>query len=432
MNHNFFLIWLLLAFSLKTISFADNIPANVRIISSGGTNLYHYSTSSDFVSVRIVILGGVNNYLKKYEGIESLALDAMLVGGSKYYTQDSIRTIFEENHVQIATMAGLDFSVIDFSCPQVLLENAWPVFIKLVCYPGFEEESFKLTQVRYHKALSEAEKLPAEQLKRASFERYLKGYPYERNPLGSLKSLSIISREMVVSYYQTLMTSSRLRILTSGNLTDSTLTYLAKSFQDLPLGKFVNRPILNKTFSKSQTSGKQSVSSTCTIRGLLSAPSGSSADVLAVELLVALLQDKITANLNGQATEISIGYLPGLQGIIVLEAETYNPYGLALLIQQQIQHVRSRMLPEELVTAKKKLLYRKTIEAFETGSGQIYWLTQGVVYNQWMEVNQLEEKLQLITPEQLQKLAKFWLIHWQWILSGNFSESIQQVFGKIP
>lgn len=200
-------------------------------------------TQNEVVCMSILIKGGVSNYTFLEQGIEPLAINCVLHGATKNYSESQISEILYESGLRIESQYTVDYTILTFTFPISSWDESWKILSEILLNPVFQTSN-------YEAAKQETEADAAIWLKdnyasslTESFKDIFANKQLDKTPFGEGNFINNISLEQARKYYSGLITRSRIVLSVVGNITEAQVKNKIKTeWSSMPLGYYSNFP----------------------------------------------------------------------------------------------------------------------------------------------------------------------------------------------
>lgn len=299
-----------------------------KVFNVDGLKVILKQAPKEVISVSLFVQGGTANYPKSKEGIEDLAFDVAMTGGTK--TQDKIA--FNSAAESIGTTFGssttYDYGELSMECIKRFWDKSWDLYADAVLNPAFDAKEFKLEQEKMVSSAKEAASNPDAHLRNLAMQYAFSGTNYAKLPSGSPESLASITLADVTSYYKSTIGKQRCFLVVVGNISEEDLTAkIKKTLSKLPAGTpatFEKRTLITQS---GDTIEDRDIA-TNYIRGVMSAPAMNEPDAIPMRVAMSILSDRFFLELR---TKRSLSYAPAAfysTGVIK------NPYNVIYISTQ--------------------------------------------------------------------------------------------------
>lgn len=307
---------------------ASLASAQTKEITVDGLKIILKQTPKDVVSVRLFIKGGADNYTKEKEGIEDLAINLAVQGGTR--TRDAVKFATEAEMIgaQLGASSQLEFSEINMTCVKMFWDKSWDLFADAVLNPAFDPKEFDLLREQYVANAMSTMSDPDQHLKNLSLSNAFKGSPYERIPNGTPTSLAGISLAEVTAHYKKIIGKQRCFLVVVGNISEEDLVAKVKaSFAKMPYGSPYKK-VTPTLITKGGHFVEHRDIATNYIRGMMSAPTKETGEGTVMQLGMSIMSSRFFLELR---TNRSLSYAPAAfysSGVLI------NPYNTIYISTQ--------------------------------------------------------------------------------------------------
>lgn len=283
-------------------NFATLLPAQVTVSTSesGGIRVLHKKVPGDVISIRMYVLGGTANYEQEQEGIEGIALELALHGGSEKSSARDIEVAMNQLGMGVSSKAGLDYSYAGMTCLKPNFNASWNLWTEVLTQPAFDVAKFERFKEDYLFRMRRQQADPGSYIERLATQSAFGNTDYTIFPEGSSESLDVMTVEDVRAYFEWIMTKSRILIVAVGNIeTDDLNQKVADSFGALPAGDPLPEAEIGTVSYPSVTIVHRDIDNNHLL-GLMPAPFRDSDEKIANLMAMSLLNDRFEARIRNQ------------------------------------------------------------------------------------------------------------------------------------
>ncbi|HNR20216.1 MAG TPA: pitrilysin family protein [Bacteroidia bacterium] len=296
------------ALTISAACFAQ--PA--KEINVGGLKVILRTTSKDVISARLFIKGGTANYSKEKEGLENIALNLAVSGGTKSMDKLKFNDEAEKIGANFEAGSGLDYANMSMTCIKPYWDKSWSLFADAVLNPAFDSKEFELSKEKALGNAKQTEASPDGALNQIAMTETFKDRNYGKLPQGTVTSISGITLDDVKNHYNKIIGKSRCYLVVVGNVQEADL--VAKVKETLSkMGAGTPAPAESKMVI---TKGSEVIVdrdiATNYLMGVMSAPSLATDEGVWTDMAFDILYDRFFVELR---TKRSLSYAP---------AATYN------------------------------------------------------------------------------------------------------------
>ncbi|MDX2000856.1 MAG: pitrilysin family protein [Chitinophagales bacterium] len=400
--------------------------AQTKEFTVDGLKVILKNTPKEVISARLFVEGGTANYPKAKEGIESLAFNIAMTGGTTKLNKVDFNTQAEKIGTSFGSESTYDFGSMSMTCIKMFWDKSWELYTDAIMNPAFDPKEFKLTQEQMITAAKEAISNPDAYLRQLAMKNAFAGTNYEKVPNGSPESLAKITLDDVKQYYKNTIGKQRVFLVVVGNITEADLTAkIKKSLSKLALGTpatFEKRTLI--------TTGGDFIEdrdiATNYIRGVMSAPTWNEADGIPMRVAMSIMNDRFFLELR---TKRSLSYAPAAfysSGVIK------NPYNAIYITTTDPKQSMSVMV--EIIDSVKKYGFKEgelvnTKQGFltdyfmgqESSSSQSQTLGMAEIAGDWTLAETFTEKVNAVTLKDLNRVFDKYSKAIKWTYLGKQS-----------
>src|SRR6185503_17134405 len=154
------------------------------------------------ISARLFVIGGTANYTLAQQGIEALALNTAMDGGTVSMDKNTFKTAAEKIGTFFGYSSDLDCSEMNMTCVKPMWEKSWALFADAILNPAFNADEFDLIKDQMVSNAKQSEANPDQFLTDTAMSFVFKGRGYEKNPNGTSYSLQKISVADAKQFYK--------------------------------------------------------------------------------------------------------------------------------------------------------------------------------------------------------------------------------------
>lgn len=183
-----------------------------------GVKVIVQPSGNDIVEIQTIIKGGVQNYPESKAGIESLALNALTECGTLKHDKNSFKDALDKVNAAVYGLCAKDYSVIRMNCIKMDFDKVWPLYAEAITIPKFDAKEFARIQQDAVNNLKEQDARPDAAINRLADKTAFAGRDYAKDPYGTVEVISKLTPEETKTYYQSVLTRSRMVIVVVANL----------------------------------------------------------------------------------------------------------------------------------------------------------------------------------------------------------------------
>ncbi len=195
-------------------------------------------TANNVVATNVYLLGGVRQLTRETQGIELLFLEATEQGTARY-PRDDLRRRMAQLGSAIGASPGADWSTLSLRSTVATFDSSWAILADRLVAPRLDEAGIELVRSQILTAVQQRTESPDALLDYLADSSAFAGHPYGLSPVGTVASLTAITREMILAYHKQQVVRSRLRVVIVGNVTRERVERLVRgTLATLPMGTY--------------------------------------------------------------------------------------------------------------------------------------------------------------------------------------------------
>ncbi len=330
--------------------------SNVKDFSIDSIRTILKPVQNEMVSVQLFISGGTSNYTVAKEGIEALAINWGLQGGTKTLTAEQVQIKMEQLGIDINYKLTPDYSIISMNCLRKQFDDSWQIFTDLIARTGFQADVFET--VRDEVSNNSSGQNGFDVLQQIALSYSFVGKQYDKNPVGSTASISKLTAEEVKKYYASIMVRKRFTLVVCGNFSADELNQKIRTgFKGIVNGTNASTSFggvdFNGSAFKFVSANDNGVNR---ILGIAAAPDAGSIDETELTIALSILNSRINT-ITEQKTNLLSDYdfaVAGYrQNFCLLKLTAVDPEKAIQVIIDEIKKAKKLgFTADELQTAK--------------------------------------------------------------------------------
>ncbi|HSQ22995.1 MAG TPA: pitrilysin family protein [Pyrinomonadaceae bacterium] len=387
---------------------------------------------SQTVAIQLYIRGGAGNVTATNAGVEAFMLN-VASEASTSFPRDRLRKELARMGTVLGESVSYDYSALSMTATRANFDRSWDIFTDIALHPAFTKEDVDLVKTRLVASLSDDTDEPDTYLQRLQEKVAYAGHPYLNRPEGTAESIGRLTGEDLRAYHQRTMQTSQLLLVIVGDLDAAQLkARITASFGKLPRGNYKPQPAPALTFNASTVDITSRELPTNYIQGLFTAPSITSPDIYPMYVASSLLRDRVFEEVR---VKRNLSYAPDA----FLRTQAANIGGIYVTAVDANQAVR--VMLNEMTRLQREPISKDDITAViaqflttyyigqETNAAQAAGLAQyELIGGGWPNSLQFLEKLQAVTPADVQRVAQKYMHNIRFVVLGNPAAVDKTVF----
>jgi len=387
---------------------------------------------SQTVATQLYIRGGAENLTTSNAGVEAFMLN-VASEASTSFPRDRMRKELARMGTVIGETVSYDYSALSMAATRANFDRSWDVFTDVALHPAFTKEDVDLVKSRLVASLSDDTDEPDTYLQRLQEKVAYAGHPYFNRPEGTAESISKLTAEDLRAYHQRVMQTSQLLLVIVGDLDAAQLKpRITATFGKLPRGNYKPQAPPALTFNASTVDITSRELPTNYIQGFFTAPSITSPDIYPMYVASSLLRDRVFEEVR---VKRNLSYAPdaflrtqaaNIGGIYVTAVDANQ--AVRVMLNEMTRLQREPISKDDITAVVAQFLTTYYISQ-ETNAAQAAGLAQyELIGGGWRNSLQFLEKLQAVTPEDVQRVAQKYMHKIRFVVLGNPAAIDKAVF----
>jgi zinc protease len=375
------------------------------------------------VAAGLFVRGGSSNINAENAGIETLMLN-VATEATTNFPRERLRTELSRMGTVIGSSSNSDYSVLSLACTRTYFDRSWQIFSDVALRPAFTPQDVSLVQERVVVSLSDDTDNPDVYLQKLQERVAYAGHPYLNGPQGTPQTVAKLTPDDLRRYHTKVMETSRLLLVIVGDLdANQVKSLVTASLGKLPRGSYKPEVVAPLNFDKSTVEVTKRELPTNYVQGLFTAPSLTSPDIYAMRIASSMLRDRVFEEVRVRR---NLSYAPDA----FLRTQAANVGGLYVTAVDANQSIR--IMLNEIARLQQQPVSAEDIQAVVAQYLTSYYLGQETNAAQAGELAQYEligggwrnsvdflEKLNSVTPAEVQKVAQKYMRNIRFVVLGN-------------
>ncbi len=389
---------------------------------AGVKTLIKRRPGSQTVAVGLFFAGGAGSIAPTQAGIEALTL-ATATEASHRFPRALLRRETARLGCSLSYLVTYDYSALTLAATRQTFEQSWKLFADVVRHPRFEAEDVALMRERLLASLLDDEDDPDALLQQTQARAVYREHPYAATPTGTPEALAHLGVADVRTHYARLLTTKRMLLVVVGDVAPERIAAeAARLFAGLPAGT-PPKPLPPLSWAEADVTTVNRSLPTDYVQGVYAAPPLTAPDFPALRLAAAVLRDRVfeevrvKRNLSYAPTAFLTAQGANLGGIYV--SSVAAPQAVEVMLKE-IERLKTEPVEPAELRATVAQFLTTTYLAEETNSGQVAALAlYELVGGGWRQNFTSLDRLQVVTPEQVQAAARKYMGNLRFVVVGD-------------
>lgn len=414
--------------------------SEIKELMVDGIKVIYKQVPKEIISVRLFINGGTSNYSLAQQGIENFAFNLAVSGGTRSMDKTAFSTEIERLGTTIEGSSGIEYGQFNMLCIRPSWDKSWQLFADAILNPAFDEGQFTILKEQLVAEAKQAASDPDSRIAQAAMENIFKGMDYEKDPGGTETSLSALTREDVVNYYQKIVGKKRAMLVVVGNVDLNDLKRkISETLSKLPAGKEAPE-VQQITWNQPSNMIENREIATNYIRGYMNSPKLSEKDGIPMMIAMDILHDRLWIEIR---TKRGLSYAPAAfvpSSIIdnpysVIYVSTTDPKQSIKVMVDEVSKLKREGFEESELINKKQTFLTEYLMQQETLGAQSASLGQSELKGGWEISDRFTELVNAVTLEDINRVIDKYSDVISWTYLGKESAITEEDFlqpGQTP
>src|SRR5450432_3894624 len=185
--------FILTAFCFVLISAAALAQGDTKEINYEGLKIIFKKTPKEVVTTSLFIKGGTANVKESQQGLEALALNLAMSGGTKTMNKDAFAALADNLGSSFDASSAKDYSSLTMTCLKENFDKSWAMFMDAVLNPAMDENEFGVIKNQMVASAKQVESNPDSYLRKLATDALFGGSDYAKVPSGTPATLDSIT-----------------------------------------------------------------------------------------------------------------------------------------------------------------------------------------------------------------------------------------------
>lgn len=399
---------------------------NVNTFDASGIKVIHKTVPNEVVAVRLYVRGGTANYPKEKEGVENLAFEMALFGGTENMTYPELMEKAENMGVGMSSKTGYDYGYLGMTALKRHWDESWDLWTEAITQPAMRADQFEEIRDGVYSDNRRANQSPDRKVDQLSMAFTYDGTDYEKIPEGTTESLMDLTLEDVKQHYDKVLTKSNIFLVVVGSINASDLTAKVESaFGTLPEDELVT-PEEPETIRSPGVTVQHEDLELNHIQARMPAPKRYSDDsvenMLAMSLFSDRLADKTKDNYDLYYAPTAVAGNENRYPGNTMYVSTLNPKESAKLMVDELNRVNEDGFNQEELEAKKPIFLTYQYLGQETLDAQAHALGDAEANGDWKQAFGLTANVLATNVDGVNEVMRKYNSWINWTYLGNSSQ----------
>lgn len=428
-------IFFMVSFFLVFPAMANPGSSKTEEIDVNGLKVIIKYSKNEVVTSKIFFKGGTANYGKEQEGIEQLALESVVSGGTTKLAKDAFNAKAESEGLRLNATAGMDYGTISMNVVKRNWNDGWEMFADMICNPAFPEDDFNNIKEQLKSAAAEAESDPDSHLRNMAMINVFGTGSYASLPQGSPKSLEALTIAQVKDYYKMIRRSSSAFLVIVGDVkkedVQRKVAAMAACFPNIPVKP--KPPVADVNITTPKLNMESRDIATNYVRGIMNAPDRGSADEVPMQIAMSIMRDRMFEEVR---TKRNLSYAPSAgfpsaalsNPYTILYVSTDSPSVAVKVMADEVRKVIQKGFSEKELTHAKSGFITEYYMGQETNDTQAEEIGKAELTGGYARLENLMANVNNLSLEELNKVFRKYCKAIDWTYLGDTKMVDEKVF----
>ncbi len=431
-NRLFIPIFTALAFALAGFQNASG-QNNTTAFDVDGLKVIHKRLPGEVVAVRLYIRGGTANYPESQQGIEALAFEMALFGGTENRSSEDIFYETRDFGIGLSGKSGYDYGYLGMTALKMFWNDSWALWSESIMKPRMADGAFYAFRDELYARNRRSSNVAEERIAAQSLAGAFAGTDYAKNPAGTEESLFDLTPDDVRNHYAKILTKENCFIVVVGDIDRADLQQkIADTFGEMPAESELQKTATSPEISAGATIHHRDLEINH-IQARMPAPARWSPESIPNELAMSMLSDRLNEALtiDEQIADSPSAFTGEEQKhpSNAIYAATTKPKQAAEAMVAQINRAKAQGFSEQELNQRKALFITLNYLSQETVDAQAHVLGDAEILGDWQKVTDITPLVKNATTEEVHRVFNQYSTNIHWTYLGNAS---QVVSGDFP
>lgn len=381
----------------------------------GGIRVIHrYVTANDVVAANVYLLGGTRQLTHDNAGIEQLLLETSGYG-TRRYPRDTLRRRIAALGSEIDIATGADWTRIGLRATTSTFDSTWSMLADRLVAPTLDSAAVELVRARILTAVRGRRDDPDALLSYLADSIAYVDHPYSIDPIGTERSLGLITRSDLARYHASQVVTSRMLVVIVGKVDRARIERLVNgTLATLPRGHYTWTEPPPPPVRGDALVVEHRELPTNYILGFFHGPSSANArDYHALRVATAVLSGRLFGEIRSRRNLTYAVSAPFLERALAaggVYVTTVSPDLTLGLIREEIQTLQRDIITRQGLSELVQQFITEYFLSNETNAAQADFLARAQLYQgDYRTADQFVSELRNVGPEDIRRVTRLYL-----------------------
>jgi predicted Zn-dependent peptidase len=402
----------------------------------GDITVIHKETpANSVVAARVYVSGGSANLTEMTAGIERLALNTAVNGGTESHSKDEFNSLLDSMGSSVSTFTDKDFSGYTMKSVVDNFDATWDLMIESMIEPKLPEGELNLQRERHLADIRSLNENPDRLMGYVATKLLFDGHPYYTFQLGTEENVEAFTQKQVAAYQRALLQPERMTVVVVGNVSKDDIVSKVQALAKLqPQTSLPQQELTAFEASEPEMAVEQKDIPTNYIFGLFAAPSPGDEDYEAMLVAVEYLRDRLFEEVRTKRNltyAVSAGLADARTNYGYLYVTAVKPDETMPVIFDEVDKLKRGELSAEQLEQSRNVFITEHYMALETNGSQASLLARSeLIAEDWKAQANAIERFKAVTPDDVQRVADKYMNNYHFGIVGTPDQIKETLFTK--
>ncbi|MFW5966080.1 MAG: M16 family metallopeptidase [Persicimonas sp.] len=405
-----------------------------RAFEVGDVTVLHKETpANSVVAARVYISGGSANLTEETAGIERLALNTAVNGGTESHPRDEFNAALDSMGSSVGSFDDRDFSGYTMKSVVDSFDKTWDLMVESMVEPELPEEELERQRERHLADIRALRDNPDRYVSYVASKLLFYDHPYDNLQLGEEEKVANFTREEVAAYQRAMLQPDRMTVVVVGNVSDDEIIERVEPLARIDQEAEIERAELTDfDADKPRLDVAQKDIPTNYIFGLYPAPAAGDEDYEAMRVATEHLKNRLFEEVRTKRNltySVSAGLSDRRTNYGYLYVTAVDPEQTMAVIYHEIDRLKAGEFDEEELDRARNVYITNHYMSQETNDSQASLLARAhLIEGDWKSHATTIDRLREVTAEDVERVANEYIKNYHFGFVGNEDAARESVF----
>lgn len=386
--------------------------------------LHRQTPANSVVAARVYVAGGSANLTERTAGIERLALNTAVNGGTESRSKDEFNALLDSMGSSVGAFDERDFSGYSMKSVVDSFDATWDLMVEAMVQAKMPEDELELQRERHLASIRSLTDNPDRLVNHVAGKLLFKGHPYESFQLGTADNVATFTRDEVAAYQRAMLEPARMTVVVVGNVPrEALLEGVSKLARIVPSGAITPQETGPLDAEQSEMVVEQKELPTNYILGLFAAPPPGHDDYEAMYVTMRFLRDRLFEEVRTKRNltyAVSSGLSDRRANFGYLYVTAVDPDATMPVMFDEVEKLKNGDFTAEQLEQSRNVFITRHYMDLETNGSQASLLARShLIAGDWKAQDETIDRLEAVTPEDVQRVASKYMTNYHFAVVGN-------------